>query len=78
MIELADFYNDGTGWTCRHCARELAAEDDPTAHSRFYREGEMETKIFKLSSVGLAKWLDPERETLICPRCGVTERVNRS
>ena len=74
MAELNDFYNDGFGWICRHCERELAAfarrTDGP---SRFMTEGEAESKKPDLSNKALAKWADPARRTLLCPRCGITE-----
>jgi hypothetical protein len=77
MIELNDFYNDGFGWVCRHCERELARPqtDGP---SRLLTEGEGEGKVPKLSHTALAKWADPEQRILVCPRCGITEPVERS
>ena len=80
MIELNDFYNAGFGWICRHCERELktvhgGSESD---HARFYREGEAETKQPSLSNLALAKWVDPARTTLTCPRCGITELVEKA
>lgn len=77
MIALNDFYNDGYGWICRHCDRELKATqtaDQP----RFFREGEAESKAPDLSTQALARWADPERKTLVCPRCGITEIVDVS
>lgn len=74
---MDDFYNDGFGWVCRHCERELG-EAPSHEHSRLYREGEAESKQPKLSNHALAKWADPERRTLVCPRCGITERVDIS
>ena len=77
MIELNDFYNDGTGWRCRRCERELAVEAElESSHSRFFREGEAESKFPQLSSPAMAKWFDAEHETLICPRCGLIEKAN--
>ncbi|MGB5012486.1 MAG: hypothetical protein WBO68_00540 [Pyrinomonadaceae bacterium] len=79
MIELHDFYNDGRGWVCRQCEHELTPKNKPThTHSRMFREGEAESKGPQLASLALAKWLDAERRTLICPRCGVTELVDIS
>ena len=72
VIELDNFYNDGFGWICRHCERELKAPD-PGEHARFYREGEAEAKQPRLADQARAKWLDPARTMLTCPRCGVTE-----
>ena len=77
MIELNDFYNDGFGWACRHCAREL---DPPSEgnRSRLLREGEAESKAPRLSTTALAKWADPEHRTLMCPGCGIAELVEKS
>lgn len=78
MIELHQFYNDGFGWICRQCEAEqrLTASDQP--RSRLMREGEAESKQPTLSSSALAKWTDPSHRTLICPRCGITELVDKS
>jgi hypothetical protein len=74
MIELNNFYNDGFGWVCRHCKRELDADSrSESPHSRFMTEGEAESKQPKMSNPALAKWADPARRTLVCPRCGITE-----
>lgn len=73
-MELNDFYNDGFGWICRHCEKELAAEPEPEPqHSRFMTEGEAESKQPELSNKALARWADAARRTLMCPRCGITE-----
>ena len=77
MTNLNDFYNDGFGWTCRHCERELGQEPGD-GHSRLLREGEAEGKNPRLSATALAKWADAEQRTLICPRCGITELVEKS
>ena len=77
MLELNDFYNDGFGWVCRHCERELR-EPDETEHSRLLREGEAESKQPQFSNRALAKWADAEQRTLVCPRCGITEPVELS
>ena len=76
MIELDNFYNDGFGWVCRACERELKAEE-AAEHARYFREGEAEAKQPKLANLALAKWLDPARTTLTCPRCGVTEPAEK-
>jgi hypothetical protein len=77
-IELEDFYNDGFGWICRHCERELkATEIDSNARSRLMREGEAESKNPRLSNQALAKWADKAQCTLICPRCGITELADK-
>ena len=73
MIELNNFYNDGFGWICKACERESKAEED-ARHSRFFREGEAESR---LANPALAKWLDPARTMLTCPRCAVTEPAEK-
>jgi hypothetical protein len=74
MIELNNFHNDGFGWVCRHCEREWSeGSRSKTVHSRFMTEGESESKKPELSNKALAKWADPARRTLVCPRCGITE-----
>lgn len=77
MKELKRFYNDGLGWVCKECERELSPEDDGgETHSRLLREGESEGKAPRLTHVALAKWTDSSRTSLICPRCGITEAAN--
>ena len=77
MTELNDFYNDGFGWSCRHCEQELKAASG-LEPSRLLLEGEAESKNPQLSSKALAKWADAEQRTLLCPRCGITESVEKS
>ena len=77
-IEFNDFYNDGFGFICKHCERELQEEliSHDHRHARFMREGEAESKQPKLSNSALAKWLDKMQTTLICPNCGITEKID--
>jgi hypothetical protein len=77
LQELNDFYNDGFGWVCRQCAREFEPLPDGE-QSRLLKEGEAESKNPRLSNEALAKWADPARRTLVCPRCGITEPVEKS
>ncbi len=78
-IELNDFYNDGFGWICRHCERELKQETEKREKpSRLLREGEAESKNPTFSIQAMAKWADVSQRTLMCPRCGITELVNKS
>lgn len=74
-IELNDFYNEGFGWICKHCERELKQENSNENHSRLLREGEAESKTPAFSNQAMAKWLDPSQRVLICPRCGITENA---
>ena len=79
MIELHDFYNDGFGWICRQCERELKPEANDAGNlSRMFREGEAESKQPVMSNLALAKWTDKTQRTLLCPRCGLTELVDIS
>jgi hypothetical protein len=78
MIELNDFYNAGFGWVCRHCENELSSGSVAAKHSRVFREGEAESKTPELASAALAKWMDKTRRVLICPRCGISEPVEKS
>ncbi len=78
MIELNDFYNAGFGWICRQCERQFRSAGDPEQkHSRVFREGEAENKTPGLASIALAKWTDKTRQFLTCPRCGITEPVEK-
>jgi hypothetical protein len=78
-IELNDFYNEGFGWICRHCERDLKNQSKASnaKHSRLMREGEAESKQPEFSNVALAKWADKAQRTLICPRCGITELADK-
>jgi hypothetical protein len=76
---MEEFYNAGFGWICKRCERELSdieAKDDESL-PRVWREGEAESKQPKLSAP-LAKWNDAARKQLICPRCGVTELIDKA
>ena len=75
--DLENFYNDGFGWICKNCERELNSFDDSAeqSHSRLMREGEAESKKPRFSNKALAKWTDEARGSLICPRCGITENL---
>ncbi len=76
-LELNDFYNDGFGWICKHCERELQPDISEKKTSRLMTEGEAESKNPTLSSPAMAKWADAAQRTLVCPRCGITELADR-
>jgi hypothetical protein len=78
-LELNDFYNDGFGWICKHCERELEPQKKVSGkkNSRLMREGEAESKNPRLSSQALAKWADAAQRILTCPRCGITELADK-
>lgn len=78
MNEIGNFYNKGFGWICRPCEQELIPAKDNVRHSRVFREGEAESKAPKLANTALAKWTDATRRTLTCPRCGLTESIEKS
>lgn len=75
-IEIDNFYNDGFGWICKHCERELNGENNDK-HSRLMCEGEAESKQPEYSNKALAKWLDAAQTMLTCPRCGTTEKADK-
>lgn len=78
-LELNDFYNNGFGWICKSCERELKQQEFTDKKiSRLMTEGEAESKQPKLSNLALAKWLDNINRTLVCPRCGIVETVDKS
>ena len=79
MFEIDEFYNQGFGWICKRCEQQLKAENenDDGSLPRVWREGEAESKQPALS-VPVAKWLDAARTQLICPRCAITEIVNKA
>jgi hypothetical protein len=81
-IELEDFYNDGFGWICKHCERELKEPETDNSssggtQSRLMREGEAESKNPRLSNPAQARWADKAQRTLMCPRCGITELADK-
>ena len=78
-IEINDFYNDGFGWICKPCERELKSEQNAAEKqkSRLMREGETESKLPRFSNLALAKWADVTKRTLMCPRCGITEPIDK-
>lgn len=78
-IETNDFYNDGFGWICKHCERDLQnRQADEAETARLLHEGEAESKQPEFSTLAMAKWLDPAQRILICPRCGITELADKS
>jgi len=74
METLDHFHNSGFGWICKHCETLSSAVGDGSL-SRLLREGEAESKNPRLSTIALAKWTSLERDTLLCPKCGITEKV---
>jgi hypothetical protein len=75
-LEYNDFYYEGFGFVCKHCERELEKKKGSSGPARLMREGEAESKQPELSTLGLAKWLDKAQTTLICPNCGITEKID--
>jgi len=62
------FFNLGYGWLCKHCS----AED---AERRQHHPAERQPLS---STLALAQWTDPGRQSLNCPRCGVQEQIKDS
>ncbi len=79
VLELKDFYNNGFGWICKLCERDFkkAEEVSDNKLSRLMSEGEAESKQPKFSLPALAKWTDKTNTTLMCPRCGIIESVEK-
>ena len=78
-MKLVNFFNDGFGWQCRTCTKELGGKAvDGDALSRIMSEGEAERKEPSLSLPALARWADPSRSVLECRRCGITELFDKS
>ena len=74
MTDLQNFRNDGFGWVCIRCDRDMnSADDDAGQIARVFREGEAESKTHTLTNSAIARWTDKTRRFLYCPRCGVTE-----
>jgi rubredoxin len=74
---MQHFDNNGDGWTCRHCRTGETTPRAPVsgARGRFFSEGEAEEREPKLSTNARARWRDDSRQTLVCPRCGVEEKI---
>ncbi len=77
--DLEHFYNDGFGWICELCEREIKQSQvtPENQSSRLMREGEAESKQPRFSNNALAKWTDATQRTLVCPRCGITETIDK-
>jgi rubrerythrin len=79
MLELDHFINEGFGWVCKHCSAEVKARvNEQETRARFFTEGEAEEKEPQMSTPALARWTNPTRRTLICPRCGIEEMIDKA
>lgn len=76
--ETKSFFNDGFGWACKTCVLKLGnlSPESDQVGSRLFTEGEAETKQPTLSKIAIARWLDPQRNVLCCPLCGIKENVS--
>ena len=72
---MEHFTNEGFGWTCKRCEAERARETPQSPRARFFSEGEAESRDTQLSAPTLARWRDASRQTLVCPNCGVEEKL---
>ena len=78
-MEIEHFINPGVGWECKHCRAKLEARAGPIeGRARFFSEGESESKEPVFSTLALARWRDRSRQILVCPRCSIEERVNKT
>ncbi len=80
MEEINHFINTGFGWVCKHCSAEEEAPRTAGAggRARFFIEGEAEAKEPRLSTTALARWRDATRQTLVCPRCSIEEKISKA
>ncbi|HQX57267.1 MAG TPA: hypothetical protein PLP07_15185 [Pyrinomonadaceae bacterium] len=77
MTETHDFFNEGYGWQCRVCSREMElARADTSTLPLYYRQGEAESRGPLPTTQALARWTDATRRSLTCPRCGITELID--
>jgi hypothetical protein len=74
MKEPEKFYNRGFGWMCRRCEEEPRKDGPDSGRPRYLTEGEAEKQ--GLAATGRARWADSERNTLVCPVCGVSEALD--
>jgi transposase-like protein len=79
MSQPEKFYNDGFGWKCIKCESELQKQKGRSFEeiSRLMKEGEAESKTPEFSNLALAKWVDMQQKSLICPRCGIFESIDK-
>jgi hypothetical protein len=76
-MESEDFYNVGFGWVCKRCENHLKTKPvDKQNLPQVWREGEAESK--KPFNQALARWADSSRRVLLCPRCGITETIDKT
>jgi len=68
MNQTTHFFNLGYGWLCKHCS----AEDTERKHHQHHQGAR------KPQALALAKWVDDQHfRGLMCPRCGIAERINQ-
>jgi hypothetical protein len=77
--ETNHFINLGYGWLCKHCSAEDA--DRQVAGGtlwRFFQKSAAEKKTPRLPTLVLARWTDPTRRFLACPRCAIEELISKT
>ena len=60
-IKMNDFVKVGEMWFCRHCYRVPSSARNA--------DGDPQASVSNVAAV----WADPERRTITCPCCGITE-----
>ncbi|HXD32009.1 MAG TPA: hypothetical protein VN643_12885 [Pyrinomonadaceae bacterium] len=78
MKETNHFFNLGYGWLCKHCSAEDAEHhEERGGFWSFFQKAppQPEKKTPTLPSLVLARWTDPTRQTLACPRCSIEESL---
>jgi len=66
MHQTTHFFNLGYGWLCKHCSAEDAER------KQHHRDSQ------RSQGPALAKWVEQDEwRGLICPRCNISENLNR-
>jgi hypothetical protein len=77
--ETNHFFNLGYGWLCKHCSAEDAERhEERGGRWRIFQKSAAEKKSPRLPSLVLARWTDPTRQSLACPRCSIEELVDKA
>ena len=63
IIETENFFKANYGWFCKRCQKR-------DKHKLNSQKNE--------STLYPARWLDASRKILICPKCGVTEEIDKT
>jgi hypothetical protein len=77
MAETTNFINLGYGWFCKRCScNQRSLKESSSGPANFFREGEAEDHVSRLSDSGLARWKDETQRSLVCDRCNVEDGIS--